>query len=111
MPANTENILKNRGVVKNQQMWNRQENLQSEQSVETRTCSTANVENILRNSRGKEVEVMVSAEITKYPAASSNFPEDSPNSLPSDERKMDNGEAKVPAGDCDGHCSVAVSEF
>ena len=54
---------------------------------------------------------MVSAEITKYPAASSDFPEDSPNSLPSDERKMDNGEAKVPAGDCDGHFSVAVSEF
>ena len=53
----------------------------------------------------------VSADITKYPAASSNFPEDSPNLLPSDERKMDNGEAKVPAEDCDGHCSVAVSEF
>ena len=64
-----------------------------------------------KNSRGKEVEVTVSAEITEYPAASSDFPEDSPNSLPSDERKMDNGEAKVPAGDCDGHCSVTVSEF
>ena len=64
-----------------------------------------------KNSWGKEVEVTVSADITKYPAANSDFPEDSPNSLPSDERKMDNGEVKVPAGDCDGHCSVAVSEF
>ena len=64
-----------------------------------------------KNSRGKEVGVTVSAKDTKCPAASSDFPEDSPNSLPSDERKMDNGEAKVPAGDCDGHCSVAVSEF
>ena len=64
-----------------------------------------------KHSRGKEVEVMVSAEITKYPAASSDFPEDSPNSLPSDERKMDNGEAKVPVGDSDGQYSVAVSEF
>ena len=54
---------------------------------------------------------MVSAEDTKCPAVSSDFPEDSPNSLPSDERKMDNREAKVPAGDCDGHCSVVVSEF
>ena len=44
----------------------------------------------------------VSAEITKYPAASSDFPEDSPNSLPSDERKLDNGEVKVPAGDLNG---------
>ena len=54
---------------------------------------------------------MVSAEITERPAASSDFPEDSQNSLPSDEHKMDNGEAKVSVGDRDGQCSVAVSEF
>ena len=53
----------------------------------------------------------VSAEITERPAASSDFPEDSQNSLPSDERKMDNGEAKVSVGDRDGQCSVVVSEF
>ena len=64
-----------------------------------------------KNSWGKEVEVTVSAEITKYPAASSDFPEDSPNSLSSDEHKMDNVGGKVPAGDCDGHCLVAVSKF
>ena len=54
---------------------------------------------------------MVSAEDTKCPAVSRDFPEDSPNSLPSDERKMDNREAKVPPEDCDYHCSVVVSEF
>ena len=64
-----------------------------------------------KNSRVKEVEVTVSAEITERPAASSDFPEDSQNSLPSDERKMDNGEAKVSVGDRDGQCSVAVTEF
>ena len=53
----------------------------------------------------------VSAKDTKCPAANSNFLKDSQNSLSSDERKMDNGEAKVPAGDCDGHCLVVVSEF
>ena len=54
---------------------------------------------------------MVSAEITEYPAASSDFPEDSPNLLPSNEHKMDNKEAKVPVGDCDGHSSVTISNF
>ena len=53
----------------------------------------------------------VSAEITEYPAASSDFPEDSPNLLPSNECKMDNKEAKVPVGDCDGHSSVTISNF
>ena len=64
-----------------------------------------------KNSRGKEVEVTVSTEITKYPAASSDFPEDSPNSLPSGEREMDNGEANVSFGDSHGRCSVVGSEF
>ena len=53
----------------------------------------------------------VSAEDTKRSAASSDFPEDSPNSLPSGEREMDNGEANVSFGDRDGQCSVTVSEF
>ena len=59
----------------------------------------------------KEVEVMVSAEITECPAASRDFPEDCQNSLPSDECKMDNGEAKMSVWDRHGQCSVAVSEF
>ena len=53
----------------------------------------------------------VSAEDTKRTAASSDFPEDSPNSRPSGEREMDNGEVKVSFGDCDGQCLATVSEF
>ena len=53
----------------------------------------------------------VSAEYTKHSAASSDFPEDSQNLLPSSECEMDNGEANVSFGDRDGHCSVVVSEF
>ena len=67
-----------------------------------------------QNSRIKHVrtvEVTVSAEDTKRSAASSNFPEDSQNSLPSGEREMDNGEANVSFGDRDGQCLVTVSKF
>ena len=53
----------------------------------------------------------VSAEDTKRTAASSDFPEDSPNSPPSGERKMDNGQAKVSFGDRDGQCLAMASEF
>ena len=53
----------------------------------------------------------VSAEDTKRSAASSDFPEDSQNSLPSGGCEMDKGEANVSFGDCDGQCSVTVSEF
>ena len=53
----------------------------------------------------------VGDQVTERPAASSDFPEDSQNSLPSDERKMDNGEAKASVGDRDGQCLVTVSEF
>ena len=51
-----------------------------------------------QNSRIKQavgVAVTVSAEYTKRSAASSDFPEDSQNSLPSSEREMDNGEANM----------------
>ena len=67
-----------------------------------------------QNSRIKHagvVEVTVGDQVTECPAVSSDFSEDSQNSLPSDERKMDNGEAKASVGDRDGQCSVAVSEF
>ena len=57
------------------------------------------------------VAVTVSAEYTKRSAVSSDFPEDSQNSLPSSEHEMDNAEANVSFGDRDGHCSVVVSEF
>ena len=53
----------------------------------------------------------VNAEDTKLSAASSDFPEDSQNSLPSSERKMDNGEANVSFGDRDGQCLATVSEI
>ena len=67
-----------------------------------------------QNSRIKQavgVAVTVSAKDTKCSAASSDFPEDSQNSLPSSERETDNGEANVSFGDRDGHCSVVISEF
>ena len=67
-----------------------------------------------QNSRIKQIgieEVTVSDEDTKRTAASSNFPEDSPNSPPSGEREMDNREAKVSLGDRDGQCLATVSEF
>ena len=67
-----------------------------------------------QNSRIKHVgmvEVTVGAEITERPAASSDFPEDSQNSLPSGECEMDNGEPNVSFGDRDGQCLVAASEF
>ena len=53
----------------------------------------------------------VSAEDTERTAASSDFPEDSPNSLPSGEHEMDNREAKVSFGDHEGQCLATVSEF
>ena len=53
----------------------------------------------------------VSAEDTKRSAASSNFPEDSPNSLPSGEGEMESGETNMTFGDRDGQCLVTVSEF
>ena len=59
----------------------------------------------------RTVEGTVNAKDTKRTAASSNFPEDSPNLLPSDENEMDNGEANVSFGDHDGQCLVTVSKF
>ena len=53
----------------------------------------------------------VSAEDTKRSAASSDFPEDSQDSLLSGEGEMDNGEANVSFGDRDGQCLATVSEF
>ena len=67
-----------------------------------------------QNSRIKQaagVEVTVSAEDAKCPAANSDFPKDSQNSLSKGEPKVDQGEAKVTFGDHDGQCSVTVSEF
>ena len=52
-----------------------------------------------------------SAEDTKRSAAISDFPEDSPNSLPSGEGEMDSGETNVSFGGRDGQCLVTVSEF
>ena len=67
-----------------------------------------------QNSRIKQavgVAVTVSTEDTKCSAASSDFPEDSQNSLPSSERERDNGEANVSFGDRDGQCLATISEF
>ena len=67
-----------------------------------------------QNSRLKQavgVAVTVSAEDTKCSAVSSDFPEDSQNSLPRSERETDSEEANVSFGDRDGLCSVVISEF
>ena len=67
-----------------------------------------------QNSRIKQVgtvEVTVSAKDTKHSAASSDFPEDSPNSLPSGEGEMDSGETNVSFGGRDGQCLATVNEF
>ena len=53
----------------------------------------------------------VSAKDTKHSAASSDFPEDSQNSLPSGEGEMDNGETNMSFGDRDGQCLATVSDF
>ena len=53
----------------------------------------------------------VSAEDTKLSVASSDFPEDSQNSLPRSECEMNNGQANMSFGDRDGQCLVMVSEF
>ena len=53
----------------------------------------------------------VNAKDDKSSAVSSDFPEDSQNSLSSGEREMDKGEANVYFGNRDGQCSVTVSEF
>ena len=67
-----------------------------------------------QNSRIKQavrVAVTVNAKDAKCPAANSDFPKDSQNSLSKDEPKVDQGEAKVTFGDHDGQCLVTVSEF
>ena len=53
----------------------------------------------------------VGAEVTERPAASSDFPEDSQNLLPSGECEMDNGEPDVSFGDSHSRCLVMASEF
>ena len=53
----------------------------------------------------------VSAEDTKCPAANSDFPKDSQNSLSSGEHERDIGEPKVSFGNSHAPCLVAVSEF
>ena len=65
----------------------------------------------LRIKQAGIVKVTVSAKDTKCPAANSDFPEDSQNSLSSGKREMDNREAKVTLGDRDGQCLVTVSKF
>ena len=53
----------------------------------------------------------VSAEDNKCSTGSSDFLEDSQNSLSSGEREMDKGETNMSFSDCDGQCLVMASEF
>ena len=53
----------------------------------------------------------VSAEDNKCSAVSSDFLEDSQNSLSSGKREGDKGETNVSFSDCDGQCLVTASEF
>ena len=71
-----------------------------------------------QNSRKKQaredtgnIKVTVSAKDTKHSAVSSDFLEDSQNSLSSSEREAKEGEANVSFSDRDGQCLVMASEF
>ena len=71
-----------------------------------------------QNSRIKQVrvkigniKVTVNVDNDKNSAVSSDFLEDSQNSLSSGERKMDKGEANVSFGDCDDQCLVMANEL
>ena len=57
------------------------------------------------------MEVTVSAEDIRCPAANSDFPKDSQNSLLSGKRERDNGEPKVSFGNSHARCWVMASEF
>ena len=57
------------------------------------------------------VKVTVSAEDNKCSALSSNFLEDSQNSLSSGECEVDKGETNMSFSDHDGQCLAAASEF
>ena len=57
------------------------------------------------------IKVTVSAEDNKCSAVSSDFLEDSQNSLSSSEREVKEGEANVSFSDHDGQCLVMASEF
>ena len=59
----------------------------------------------------KNVKVTVNAENDKNSAVSSDFLEDSQNSLSSGECEMDKGEANVSFGDRDDQCLVTANEF
>ena len=67
-----------------------------------------------QNSRIKHVgmvEVTDEDQVTECPAANSDFPEDSQNSLSSGERERDNGEPMVSFGNSHARCLVTASEF
>ena len=65
-----------------------------------------------QNSRIKQARIVtVSAEDTKCPAANSDFPKDSQNSLSSGERERDNREPKVSPDNSHARCLVMASEF
>ena len=53
----------------------------------------------------------VSAQDNKHSAVSSDFPEDSQNSLSSDECEVKKGEANMSFSDRDGQCLVMASKF
>ena len=57
------------------------------------------------------VKVTVSAEDNKCSAVSSDFLEDSQNSLSSGEHEVDKGETNVSLSDRDGQCLATASEF
>ena len=57
------------------------------------------------------IKVTVSTKDNKRPAVSSNFLEDSQNSLSSGEPELDKGKANVSSSDHDSQCLATVSEF
>ena len=71
-------------------------------------------QNLQKKQVGAEIEnvkVTVSAEDNKRSAVSSDFLEDSQNSLSSGEREVNRGEANMLFSDRDGQCLATASEF
>ena len=117
-PVNTENILKNRGVVKKQQMRKHQQKLCIKCLTETRTRGNSENREHSQNSWKKQagvdignVNVTVSNRGNQCSAGSSDFQEHSQNSLSNGEPKVDKGEVNVSFSDGDSQCLAMASEF
>ena len=76
--------------------------------------SSEHSQNLRKKQAGADignVKMTVSDEENKHSAVSSDFLEDSQNSLSSGEREVNKGEANVSFSDSDSQCLAMTSEF